>query len=532
MALWIVSIRLSGAATGGRVSARVMRYVAIIMDIARMLSWTADRYPSRKAVGGAQPLTYRQWDARTNQLARALAGLGVRPGDRVAFLLAGGEPMASLYLAVQKLGAASVPLSVRFGPAELAYCVGDADPMLVIGDETTQASLSAALGNPPHDRAALDQAAQCEPDGELGESPRPEDISVILYTSGTTGRPKGVPRTHRAEHAAAVAHVIQTQHRPGEVTLGVMPLFHTMGVRTLLASILVAGTWVPQARFDAGTCLELIARERVSALYLVPTIYWSLLRTGGLAEAAAAVTRVAYAGAPMTPALVDELAGTLHPEVFVNHLGSTEIYTFAICPDARTKPGCAGRAGVFSRARLVDPRDPATAVPRGVQGQVAVSMASPEAFSGYRNRPDADARAIRDGWYLTGDLAAEDGDGDLWVTGRVDDMINSGGENIYPDEIESALARCPAVSAVVVAGLRDDRWGQAVTAFVVAAEEFSPERAVAHLAEYARDRSGLPSVKRPKRYIAVDRIPTSAVGKILRRELTEGRYQPLAEAGS
>ena len=153
-----------------------------------MLSWTADRYPGRKAVGGAQPLTYRQWDARINQLARALAGLGVRAGDRVAFLLADGEPMASLHLAVQKLGAASVSLSVRFGPAELAYCIGDADPMLVIGDETTQASLSAALGKPPQDRAAVEQLAGHEPDGGLGESPRPEDISVVLYTSGTTGR--------------------------------------------------------------------------------------------------------------------------------------------------------------------------------------------------------------------------------------------------------------------------------------------------------------------------------------------------------
>lgn len=501
----------------------------VIMDIARMLTWTADRYPGRKAVGGPEPLTYRQWDARTNQLARTLAGLGVRRGDRVAFRLPGGEPMASLHLAIQKLGAVSVPLSVRFGPAELDHCVSDADPVLVVGDETTQAAL-AALDRRPQDRAALDQMARREPDGELAEKLHPGELSVILYTSGTTGRPKGVPRTHGAEHAAAVAHAIQTQHRPGEVTLGVMPLFHTMGVRTLLASILVAGTWVPQAGFDADTSLELIARDRVSALYLVPTIYWSLLRTGRMAEAAAAVTRIAYAGAPMTPALVEELAGTLDPEVFVNHLGSTEIYTFTISPDARKKPGSAGRAGVFSLVRLVDPHDPTATVPPGTQGQIAVSMASPEAFRGYRNRPDANARAIRDGWYLTGDLAAEDGDGDLWVTGRVDDMINSGGENIYPDEIEDALARCPAVSAVVVVGLPDDRWGQAVSAFVVAAQDLSPERAVAHLAEYARDRSGLPAMKRPKRYIAVERIPTSAVGKILRRELTEGRYQPLAEA--
>ena len=483
----------------------------------------------RRAVGGPRPLTYRQWDARTNQLARALAGLGVRPGDRVAFLLPGGEPMASLHLAVQKLGAASVPLSIRFGPAELAYCIEDAEPAIVIGDDTTAASLTTALRRDPLHLTALTEGARREPDGELTQTPHnPEDLSIILYTSGTTGRPKGVPRTHRAEHTAAVAHVIQTQQRPGEVTLGVMPLFHTMGVRTLLASIAVAGTWVPQPSFDAEESLELIRCEKVSSLYLVPTIYWSLLHTAALP----AVPRVAYAGAPMTPALAEELTGTLHPEVFVNHFGSTEIYTFTIGPDAAAKPGCAGRAGVFSRVRLVDPLDPATVVPPGTQGQVAVSMASPEAFAGYRNRPDADARAIRDGWYLTGDLAAEDSDGDLWVSGRVDDMINSGGENLYPDEIEGALARCPAVSAVVVVGLPDDRWGQAVTAFVVPAKDFSAERAVAHLSAYAKDSSGLSSLKRPKRYVAVASIPTSAVGKILRRELTEGRYQPLAEEHS
>jgi 2-furoate---CoA ligase len=503
------------------------------MDIGRMLSWTADRYPGRVAVGGPRPLTYRQWDARTNQLARALATLGVRPGDTVAFLLAGGEPMASLHLAAQKLGAAAVPLSIRFGSSELAYCLNDAEPSLVIGDDTTHARLTEALNNgpPATHRTELDHLAQTEPDGELpAEAGNEDDLSVILYTSGTTGWPKGVPRTHRAEHAATVAHVIQTQQRPGEVTLGVMPLFHTMGVRSLLASILVGGTWVPQAGFEVGVSLELIERDLVSALYLVPTIYWSLLQTGRLNQAAKSVTRVAYAGAPMTPALAEEISGTLHPEVFVNHLGSTEIYTFTVCADVRKKPGCAGRAGVFSRVRLVDPADPAAVVPKGAQGQVAVSMASPEAFTGYRNRPDADTRAIRDGWYLTGDLAAEDDEGDLWVGGRVDDMINSGGENLYPDEIEAALARCPAVSAVVVVGLPDDRWGQAVTAFVVPARDFDAERALHQLSAYARSASGLPSLKRPKRYVAVDRIPTSAVGKILRRELTEGRYEPLAEA--
>src|SRR6202035_5066962 len=135
--------------------------------------------------------------------------------------------------------------------------------------------------------------------------------------------------------------------------------------------------WVPQAMFDAEESLELITTGKISALYLVPTMYWSLLRTGRLDQA---TKRVAYAGAPMTPALAAELNDALHPEVFVNHFGSTEIYTFTTSADTPKKPGCAGRAGVFSRVRLVDPADPATVVPRGTQGQVAVSMASPEAF--------------------------------------------------------------------------------------------------------------------------------------------------------
>jgi 2-furoate---CoA ligase len=522
------------------------------MDVARMLTWTADRYPNRRAVGGPSPLTYRQWDARTSQLARVLAGLGVGPGDRVAFLLAGGEPMASLHLAVQKLGAISVPLSTRFGRAELAYCLGDAGPGLVVSDAATDAMVTAAATEPQVTRAAvprraylgapgeapsgaapLGELAAREPDGEL---PPPTSLgaeaSVLLYTSGTTGRPKGVPRSHAAEHAAAVAHLIQAQHRPGEVTLGVMPLFHTMGIRSLLASIAAAGTWVPQARFDAEASLELITAESVTALYVVPAVYWSLLQTGRLAEAAS-VRRLAYAGAPMTPALAARLTATLQPDVFVNHFGSTEIYTFTIGPDVSAKPGCAGRAGVFSRVRLVSPEPGApldAEVAPGEQGQVAVSMASPEAFAGYWRRPDADARAIRDGWYLTGDLATADADGDLWVAGRVDDMINSGGENIYPGEIEDALVRCPAVADVVVAGLPDERWGQAVTAFVVARPGLPAEIALAELDAFVRDGSGLPSLKHPKRLVALDKIPTSAVGKILRRELTEGRYQSLAES--
>ena len=184
----------------------------------------------------------------------------------------------------------------------------------------------------------------------------------------------------------------------------------------------------------------------------------------------------------MAPALAERLVAALAPESFVNHFGSTEIYTFSIGPDVAAKPGCAGRAGVFSRVRLVDPTpgaSPDAVVGPGEQGQVAVSMASPEAFTGYWRRPDATAKAVRDGWYFTGDLATADDDGDLWVAGRVDDMINSGGENLYPDEIEAVLVRCPEIVDVVVVGLPDERWGQAVTAFVVPGPGVGADEAVA-----------------------------------------------------
>jgi 2-furoate---CoA ligase len=502
------------------------------LDLATALAWTVERHPDRRAVGGPRPMTYREWDAHTNQLARALLDLGVRRGDRVAISLAGGEPLASLHLAAQKVGAVSVPLSTRLSADELAYCIGDADPALLVSDQTTASAAAKADLDVPH-RDIGELPAVGRPDGALAGPPSEDDISVMLYTSGTTGRPKGVPRSHRAEHTAAVAHLVQTQLRQGEVVLGVMPLFHTMGLRSLLASIICGGTWVPQATFDATESVQLIRDEGVTALYLVPTIYWSLLREPGFAEVTG-LDRLAYAGAAMTPALAEQLVETLHPRALVNHYGSTEIYTFTIGPDGVRKPGCAGRAGLFSRVRLVEPEvgaAPEATVRAGEQGQVIVSMSSPEAFAGYWKRPDADARSVRDGWYYTGDLATADEDGDLWITGRVDDMINSGGENVYPDEIEAALVRCPAVADVCVVGIPDERWGSAVTAFVVPAGPHSPETVLQEVEHYIRGASGLSSLKRPKRIVVVASIPRSAVGKTLRRTLTAGDYEPLAELG-
>ena len=242
----------------------------------------------------------------------------------------------------------------------------------------------------------------------------------MLYTSGTTGRGKGVPRTHRAERAAALAHIAQNCYRAGERTLGVMPLYHTMGVRSLLAMAPVGGAFVCQHRFDAAGALRLIEAERLTALYLVPTLYYDLLENPGFAGAdVSSVRKLGFAGAPMAEGLLRRVVDAFRPELFVNHYGSSEIYTFTIEQDAAAKPGSAGKAGINQRIRVVEigAGDPERIVAAGVEGEVIASLESEEAFAGYWQRPDADARALKQGWYFTGDVGYCDGDGDLFVTG-------------------------------------------------------------------------------------------------------------------
>jgi 2-furoate---CoA ligase len=520
------------------------------MEIGRVLTWTAERYPDRPAVGGQRSFTWRQWDARTNQIARALAQRGASKGDRVCLFTSNSEAMAATHLACQKLGVVSTPLNSRYAAEELAYCLKDAEPKVVLSDDRTVGVLREALeradGKPGfallHDgddrldgadgfEDALAEQSDSAVDVEVGD----DDHSVMLYTAGTTGRPKGVPRTHRNEHSASEAHVIQSRYNPWEATLGAMPMYHTMGLRSLLSMVVVGGKFVAIPEFKAGPALELIEQEKVSALYLVPTAYYSLAQDGGLEEAGKCVRRLGYAGAAMTPTLCKRLQEAVHPDVFVNHYGSTEIYTFSVEEDAASRPGSAGRPGIHSRLRLVtaDAEErigPDAEVEPGETGEIIASLLSPEAFQGYWNRPEATQKALRDGWYFTGDLGYYDDEGCLIVSGRVDDMIITGGENVHPLEVEDALAACPVVSELAVAGVSEERWGQAVTAFVVAEGRDDADAAAREIADWVRSDSGLTPYKRPKKIVILDEIPKSPVGKILRRKLVSGEYESLGEA--
>jgi 2-furoate---CoA ligase len=513
------------------------------MLLGRALSLTAERHPQRVAIAGEHPLTYAEWDQRTNRLARGLGGLGIERGDRVAVVAGNGEPAASVHLACQKLGAGTVPLNVRYSPDELAHCIGDAAPKALVCDEATAALVDEALaqldGAPPpvvHTGQALENLLRDQPDGALDVAVAEDDVSVMLYTAGTTGRPKGVPRSQHAEVYAGLAHVIQAGYSPaGESTLCAMPMYHTMGLRSLVSMVLIGGTTAFLPSFAPDAALSTIEREQLSALYLVPTAFWALLQESGVADGCASVRKLAYAGAAMTESLTTQLVQALQPEVFINHYGSTEVYTFAVESDAIARPGSAGRPGLFTRLRLVaaDPErrvGPDEQVSPGETGEIIASLASDEAFAGYWQRPDANERALRDGWYFTGDLGEIDHEGNLRVSGRIDDMVISGGENVHPLEVEDAVARCDGVHEVAVAGVPDDKWGHAVTAFVVLAGEASGDDGARRIAEWTRAHSGLAAYKRPKRIVVIDALPKSPVGKILRRELVAGNYEPRGEA--
>lgn len=478
-------------------------------------------------------LTYREWYSRVSSLVASFDRIGLKPGDHLVTVLQNRWEAATIHWACQLAGIVITPINWRAKADEVDYCVENSESCAVVyqdvSSEAVRGSGSAqrlrriAVGDLFVDEESI--AFESMISDEVPDvTPRvsADAWSIMLYTSGTTSKPKGVPRRHRTERAAAVAHIAQNLYRRGERTLGVMPLYHTMGVRSLLSMALIGGTFVCLPRYDARQALALIEAEKIDNLYLVPTLYHDLVHHDAFARTnISTVRKLGFAGAPMTEGLLKKLDDLFKPELFVNHYGSSEIYTFTIEQNAAAKPGSAGNAGINQHIRVVklNARSVDEVADANEEGEIIALLASDEAFEGYWRRPDSDAKSLRQGWYFTGDTGFMDRDGDLFVTGRVDDMIITGGENVSPVEIESCLSLHPAVSEVAVVGLPDKKWGRIVTAFV---------KRIAPVTEKDLERfcqtSSLANFKRPRRFVFVDTIPKSPVGKLLRRLLVAGEY--------
>ena len=502
-----------------------------MIDLGRTLLGAAERYPDREAiVDGPTRWTYEKWFECVRHVAGGLVEVGLRPGDHLVTILKNRWQNASLHWACQLAGIVVTPINWRAKPGEIDFVLRDAEAKAVAFEMATEVAVNDTVLGRKMPRIAVggdgdlsfNDLVRCNPIG-ITEKSRTQDISVMLYTSGTTGRGKGVPRSHHAERASSMAHVVQNKYCQGERILGVMPLYHTMGVRSLLSMALINGCFICQSHFGAEETLMLVEHERITALFLVPTLYHDLLAHESFGSRdLSSVRKLGFAGAPMQEKLLRRVHEAFKPEVFVNHYGSSEIYTFSVETHASKNPGSVGKAGVNQRLRVIKigSEDPEERVAAGETGQIIADLASDEAFVGYWRRPDADENSLRGGWYFTGDTGWFDGNGNLFLAGRVDDMIIAGGENISPVEIENVLSAHSEVSEVVVVGLADERWGQRVTAFIKARNMISPEE----LDMFCRS-SELADFKRPRDYVFLDEIPKSPVGKVLRRLLVSGDYR-------
>ena len=509
------------------------------MHLAQYFVQAVKRFPEATAVVDDQVRwSYQDLYEEVSTVAANVQQSGVKQGDHVLVVLKNHRENLVIYWTCQLLGLIYTPVNFRMSLAELAYCIGDAEPVLVFYEEENRATIEAALKQTQSSARAYAVGASSGSDTfeklrQRGASLQAvttisdDVIAIMLYTSGTT-------RSHLNEASAAEAHIIQNQYTLFESTIGVMPFYHTMGMRTLLVTTFLNGKLVllpphdKSGGYEPEAALELLAQEEITSLYLVPTLYYDLVSRPQLDQYdLRALTRIGYAGAAMTSTLTQACFERFRPKVFVNHFGSSEVYTFTICSWLDRKPTCAGRPGFHEEIRIVtaDPTRyvlPDEVVGTGIPGEVIVSLSSPEAFKGYWHRPDANEKAIRQGWYFTGDVAVWDEDGDLWVQGRVDDMLISGGENIHPLEVEDVLTQHPKVAEIAVAGLPDERLGQIVAAFVVPADT---SLTAEELDQFALANPQLARFKRPRRYVFIKEVPKSAVGKILRRKLQVEEYE-------
>ncbi|MCL6443621.1 MAG: AMP-binding protein [Alicyclobacillus sp.] len=501
------------------------------MNLAKLFEFAVGRGPARVAlVDNGQSYTFLELDREVNRVASSLRKIGIGQRDRVMVLLKNRRQTVCLFWALQKLGAIFIPVNFHCSSADIAFCIHDVEPKAIIYEDfvysrmprTTMATQPVYISLEPNGGdvtyAELVENGSAEFDCSPGDD---EDIALMLYTSGTSGVPKGVPRSHKNEYASTMAHIIQNRYEIFDSSLGAMPLYHTMGVHSLLAMTMLNGKFVSVPDFDSDLALAAIAQERVTCLYMIPTMYHELVTNRRLNEFdISSVEKIGYAGAPMSHALIQECQRVFKPKVFLNHYGSTEIYTFSTCPNVAEKPGCAGRPGINQNLRLISLTPHATPkdeVGKNEIGQVIVHMGSDEAFKGYWNRPEVTREVIHDNWFFTGDIGLLDDDGDLFIQGRTDELVISGVDHVSPLKVEEVLCKHEKVAEVAVTGEKDERWGQIVVAYVVPRDS---NLTVLELDRFCKQSSHLSSFERPRKYIFVSELPKGPTGKILRRELT------------
>ncbi len=458
---------------------------------------------------------YATLEARVASAAGALRAEGIGAGEPVAVLANNGLPIARFAHAVPRAGAAFMPLNARLSATEIAYQLRDSRARLLIHDASPaplarEAAAAAGVGTLDIEDARWDAG----PPFAARESVEKDRVHSVIYTSGTTGRPKGALLTHGNFHWSAVASAANLGVQDDDRWLACMPLFHVGGLSILLRSAIYGTTAVIHERFDETRVDRALREERITLLSVVATMLQRVFEVSS--EAFPRTLRgVLLGGGPAPRALLEEAARRSMPVMQTYGLTETCSQVATLSQgDALRKLGSAGLPLSTSTVRIeVDGRE----AEAGEVGEILV--AGPTVCAGYLHRPDATAAAIRGGWLYTGDLGWRDGEGYLYVADRRDDLIVSGGENVYPAEVESVLMEHPGVEECVVVGLPDERWGARVVAVVVPKDGFEAPQAEA-LDAHLRGR--LAGYKVPRELLVETvPLPRTASGKLQRHLVRE-----------
>jgi len=484
----------------------------------------AGRRPTKLAIHDlhtARKLTYADLHARTERLASALARQGIGKGDRVALLAPNCAEYFELQFACGRLGAIMLPLNWRLAVPELQYILGDSTPSLLIHDKSfaEQArQLSKRLLEIDHESpdSAYEQALAAAPPFSASATLDHDDIAMVMYTSGTTGHPKGAIITHGMTFWNCVNLGIPALVTPETVQLVVLPLFHTGGLNCYANPVLHAGgTILVMRAFDPGAALDCISDPAfgITHFFAVPAPYQFMIQHPKFPTADLSRLRVAgVGGAPCALTILETWTGRGVP--LVQGWGMTETSpagTMLDATDAIRKLGSAGRVLMHTAIRIID--DKGNDVATGDIGELLIK--GPNITPGYWNNPQATTKSFTDGWLHTGDAARQDDEGFVYIVDRWKDMYISGGENVYPAEVENVLFQIPDVADAAIIGVPSERWGEVGLAVVVRKPGATIDEG--HVIRHCLGK--LAKFKVPQSVAFTDVLPRNATGKVLKREL-------------
>lgn len=479
-------------------------------------------------------VTYGQLHERSQHLARALQSRGLKAGDRLAVLAENSHRFVELLFAAAHAGLVFTPLNYRLTPRELGFMLEDSGAQALFADEACWAvaqsvceqgqpgrplyTLGAVAGGgaaAAHDQLVLEGAQAAALRGEVDEN----DLAMLIYTGGTTGLPKGVMLTHRNLVTSTISIVAQLKFAEEDTTLMVLPMFH-VAVWQVLCHLMVGARVVVRARADIVDLLATIQRERCTSMNAVPTLYNWMEAHPALAQYDLSSLRaLMYGGSPFPEDVLRRCIERFGP-IFTQGYGLTEAapgVSFLAAKDhvldgPRSRLlASAGRELPLCEVRIADPDG--KEVPRGQPGEVLVRGAS--IMKGYWNNESLSRERLRGGWLHTGDIGMMDEEGYIFLLDRKSDMIVTGGENVYPTEVEAVLYQHPAVRECIVASAPDEKWGERVQAAVVLNESSAVSEE--ELLAFCRER--LANYKCPKRIEFRTALPKSQVGKLLRKDV-------------